>query len=295
MKKLFTYSILCAFIVSLLHIACADNVQNNQMHNIQYWEEHKDEYISLTDNLVDNILIIAESQIGYVADNTRYKLVDGEIKHWSLYGNFATDILKLYNTNWNYCHWCDAFASFCIYYSNNAPDDFPLEVSTQRHQKKLKELGYWREWSQYIPQKGDLVFFDLKNTHSVNHVGIIKEVIYSNPIKIITIEGNMNNENNPSCVKELVRDLSQVIGYGTYEKINLNSNTIDKLTYRNDNSTNENLKSNFYSPIPNKNILIEIGANKSIFAEYWFPGISKELFKYKFNELFEEITEKINN
>lgn len=298
--KLIICLLITLSILIVINFACADKQdtdlsviptsspiikQSNQIHNIEEWDLVKDQYYTLTGNFTDDLLTVARSQLGYVADESRYDIVDGEIKHWSLYGNFATK--QLNNRSWNCCHWCDAFASFCIYYAGLT--DYPFEVSTQRHQKLLKDTGYWREWSQYIPKPGDLVFFDLKNKHSVNHVGIIEEVIYSNPIKIITIEGNVNNGNKPSCVKRFTRTLDNVIGYGTFSVQEQNENTLNKLTWRDDNSTELINNNTYYTPTPNRDILIQIGANHSIFANYLFPGIDKEYLSYKLNETIDSI------
>ena len=69
----------------------------------------------------------------------------------------------------------------------------------------FKAMGEWQERG-YIPQSGDIIFFDWEVDGSVSHVGIVKEVKNG---KIYTIEGNSGDD-----VKEQEYDINSSVIHG---------------------------------------------------------------------------------
>jgi CHAP domain. len=72
----------------------------------------------------------------------------------------------------------------------------------------FESRGQFRDGS-YVPVAGDIIFFDWGNDGSINHVGIVENVIDG---RVHTIEGNSGNK----CAKRsyAIGD-NRIYGYGT--------------------------------------------------------------------------------
>lgn len=115
-----------------------------------------------------NIVDIARNEIGN----------KGGEKYWRWYG---------FNQRVN---WCAIFVSWCANESgimNNTIPRFSLCIDGE---KWYKEHSKWKNKS-YIPQTGDIIFFDWNGDDHVQHVGIVEKIEND---KVYTIEGNSNDE-----------------------------------------------------------------------------------------------------
>lgn len=232
--------------------------------SLRYWEKQR-ETIALTGELREDILIIARSQLGYSADDTYYEENGaGKKRYYTRYGDW-------YGTK--FCDWCDVFVCFCIYYAGN--ETYPKESSCTRHMMNLKQLGYWREWNSYVPEKGDIVFFLAnKDGNMPAHVGLVEEVIPAEdgkPGQLITIEGNQRNHDGKTpCVRRMVRDLDTVIGYGTYEKgpVYPEGCSLRSQGYViiDENSPN-------FVEAPTEEAMVFLGMVNTRYYDYWFPQV----------------------
>ena len=151
---------------------------------IYYSEESPD--ISSTD-----IVLVAQSQIGNV----------GGKPYWSWYG-FE-----------NRVEWCACFVSWCADQCGYIDTGIiPRFSSCTEGSKRFKERGLWRD-KNYIPNPGDIIFFDWDNETTgqnglPDHVGIVEKV--ENGI-IHTIEGNSDD----ICRKnQYTIEYYEIIGYG---------------------------------------------------------------------------------
>lgn len=229
------------------------------------WEEVRDEYAPISGDLRQDILTVARSQIGNCASTTRTKYVDGYgTKHWTIYGDFMGS---------PYCEWCDAFASFCVYYGGAG--DYPLEISCTRHELALKKSGFWRNWNQYIPRPGDIVFLALsKDGIGSSHVAIVERVVAKKGDKkayLVTIEGNVSVSNGNGCtgVTRCVRSFDDVVGYGTYEK---GDALEQKFTPRHDGNPGGDVNDAYSKTLPPvKDVLLFIGIENTPYYYFWFP------------------------
>ncbi len=235
--------------------------------SLKYWEEQR-QSITLTGDLRKDVLLIAQSQVGYSADATFYEeSSSGKKRYYTRYGEWAGSM---------FCDWCDAFVSFCVYYGGS--DSYPVETSCARHMMALKRTGYWREWNSYVPKPGDLVFFNFKPKNgSPNHVGIVEEVIEPEDGKaglLITIEGNQRNPNgSTSCVRRMTRNLKNVVGYGVYKegKTYPEANTV-----RSNGRTIIDENSRYFVEYPTWEAMRFLGLLNSRYYVYWFPKASDE-------------------
>lgn len=139
----------------------------------------------LTMDARENVIKVANSQLGY-AESTENYIVDdnNEMYGYSRYGAWFGNA---------YGDWCAMFASFCLHYAGI--EDMPLDASCPQWIDELRQEPYklYRDASDYVPEPGDLVFFDWNNSGESDHVGLVSEVDVSDDgtlERIQTIEGN---------------------------------------------------------------------------------------------------------
>ena len=115
-----------------------------------------------------NIVDIARNEIGN----------KGGEKYWRWYG---------FNQRVN---WCAIFVSWCANESGIMNNTIPRFSLCTDGVKWYKDHSKWKNKS-YIPQTGDIIFFDWNGDGHVQHVGIVEKVENG---KVYTIEGNSNDE-----------------------------------------------------------------------------------------------------
>ncbi|MCI5901515.1 MAG: CHAP domain-containing protein [Blautia sp.] len=145
--------------------------------------------VSLTGIWADDVIAIAQSQLGYTESTRNYIVTEeNQIKGITRYGQWYGD---------PYGDWCAMFASFCLNYAN-VP--LPLEASCSNWQYSLSDIYYGS--GSYLPVKGDIVFFDNDGDGGADHVGLVAEA--GEDSGLVTIEGNSSD-----CV--------QYVSYGMYD------------------------------------------------------------------------------
>ena len=145
--------------------------------------------VSLTGIWADDVIAIAQSQLGYTESTRNYIVTEeNQIKGITRYGQWYGD---------PYGDWCAMFASFCLNYAN-VP--LPLEASCSNWQYSLSDIYYGS--GSYLPVKGDIVFFDNDGNGGADHVGLVAEA--GEDSGLVTIEGNSSD-----CV--------QYVSYGMYD------------------------------------------------------------------------------
>ena len=115
-----------------------------------------------------NIVDIARNEIGN----------KGGEKYWRWYG---------FNQRVN---WCAIFLSWCANESGTINNTIPRFSLCTDGVKWYKDHSKWKNKS-YIPQTGDIIFFDWNGDSHVQHVGIVEKVENG---KVYTIEGNSKDE-----------------------------------------------------------------------------------------------------
>ena len=84
--------------------------------------------------------------------------------------------------------WCQAFVSAC-FIANAYSSLVPIECSCQRAINKAKSMGIVHN-NDYNAKIGDLIYYDWDGNGTVEHVGIVTNVIYNN---YIVCEGNYSD------------------------------------------------------------------------------------------------------
>lgn len=109
--------------------------------------------------------------------------------------------------------WCGAFVNWCAEQIGVYPDIIPHTGLCTAGEAWFREKGLWQD-NTYIPQPGDLVYFDFDGDQVTEHVGIVQ---FDQGTSIVTIEGNTDGTGitTGDTVAQKVRNKSVVLGYGT--------------------------------------------------------------------------------
>lgn len=202
--------------------------------------------VELSGNWAEDVLAIADSQLGYTESTKNFVIDDeksGVIRGYSRYGDWYGD---------PYGDWCAMFCAFCLDYAG--VKDFPVDSNCGTWIEKLADSTPAQYHfannglENYTPQLGDLIFFDWdaekqqteqaidaehltdaqladatkdalqQAVEDVDHVGMVYELIPatdSTPAQIKTIEGN-----NGNVVAYHTYDLddAKILGYGQLPK-----------------------------------------------------------------------------
>ena len=148
--------------------------------------DHMFDDLELTGNWVEDLITVAETQLGYEESQSDWIIYDGEHKGYTIYGDW-----------WGvpYGDWCAMFLSFCLNFSGVPKDAMPEYSYCQWWVEDLEEKGQIGQPGEYVPKVGDLVFFAWTKKGFSTHVGIITNVIENDwgTFTIETIEGNTSN------------------------------------------------------------------------------------------------------
>lgn len=159
--------------------------QNADLETAAKWEKHLKK-IGLTGDWAEDVVAIAKSQLGYSASEKNYTVVEDEDgaevkKAYSRYGAWYGD---------PYGDWNAMFVDFCLHYADI--DEIPTDADCQHWVTKLEANELWEMASSYVPKRGDIVFFDISQTGTAQHVGIVEE--YDKSAQTVhTIEGDSNH------------------------------------------------------------------------------------------------------
>lgn len=118
----------------------------------------------------EKLLAVAETQLGYTESILNFRTDnDGNHKGYTRYGAWYGN---------PYGDWCAMFVSFCLNYAGIDTDAIPQDANCNNWVKELEKLNIYEDKDLYVPEPGDIVFFDQDDSGHANHVGIISEVEY---------------------------------------------------------------------------------------------------------------------
>lgn len=184
---------------------------NADVETPEIWEKTF-EHVKLTGAWPQDLLTIAQTQLGYTESERNFIIENGVTKGYTRYGEWYGGV--------EYGSWCAMFIAFCMYYADI--EGIPFSCGCDQWVNLLKESGMYADADTHTPRPGDIVFFDsgraLMTPDTVpivaDHVGIVAQVIpatETEPAAIVTIEGNYYD-----AVRNETRYLDdpKVIGYG---------------------------------------------------------------------------------
>ncbi len=145
------------------HTAACYSNENADVEDKSDWEAT---IPTLSGNWAEDIVSVAESQIGYEESTANFKLADdGETrKGYTRYGDWYGN---------KYGDWSAMFASFCLNYAGISSKTVPVNSGSAAWITELKQKKLYKEAGKYEPVSGDLVFLDTDSDGKADHVGII--------------------------------------------------------------------------------------------------------------------------
>lgn len=167
-------------------------------------------------NTVDKVIIIADSEVGYLEKKSNKNLDDKTANAGS---NNYTKYWEVLASGMNGNAWCNCFVNWC----------FSKAYGTESAKNLLCTSGNWsyytptsagyfkkkNQWHTSNPKIGDVIYF--KNSTRIHHVGLVYKV---DSKYVYTIEGNTNAGNtviaNGGGVarKKYLLTNSAIAGYG---------------------------------------------------------------------------------
>ena len=160
------------------------------------WKKMFEDY-PYTGVLREDLVGIAKTQVGYTESQLNFEVNDiGERMGYTRYGAWYGAPYK---------DWSAMFVSFCLNYADADSEEFPNSSGAASMAKLWQAKGKYIPAGDYIPQSGDIVFFDS------NTAGIVTEV-YNATFYVIC--GDLQN-----AVAGITMSLSDesIVGWGSTE------------------------------------------------------------------------------
>ena len=157
------------------------------------------EEVEITNNIPENLIAIAMSQVGYEESRNNFEFDDdGKRNGYTRYGEWYGN---------PYGKWNTMFVSFCLHYANINNDEELKSAGAQAMRLAWQNRGAYVAADSYSPQRGDLVFFDDDEDGDSDSTAIILSAEGTN---LIIVSGDSNNK-----VETLNVEITEnIIGYG---------------------------------------------------------------------------------
>lgn len=147
---------------------------------------------SLTGNWAQDLVAIAQSQIGYAESEDNFIYTEEkELKGYTRYGDWYGD---------EYGDWNAMFVAFCLNYAQ--VKDFPVEMDYTEWIAALIDANtedyiIYHQDDNYTPSAGDLVFLDLTQDGIADDIGVVADLLAADniePARIQVIEGDCEDK-----------------------------------------------------------------------------------------------------
>ena len=175
------------------------------VHAVEYpasWEKSVAE-VRLSGDWRQDLVAIAQSQLGYQESRINFVIEDGVRRGYTRYGDW-------YGAP--YAQWCGMFVAFCQEYAGIPAKSYPQAAGVSAYMDAIDAMDALED-SDYMPERGDLVFFMWENEETPSHMGIVENV---DGVNLYTIEGN-----SASIVQRRSYSLysDDIIGYANTKKL----------------------------------------------------------------------------
>lgn len=243
------------------------------------WKKTFDK-VTITNDIVENLISIAGTQVGYTENSNNYEYNALAEKHsYTRYGEWYGS---------PYGEWNTMFVSFCINYSNINDSDSLISASAESMRCAWDEKNLYFLADEYSGSRGDVVFFDIDSDKKADRTGI---VVYRSESILIVIEGNVEGS-----VKEVVyKNYDNVLGYGKTSSLYEAEHIVDSDEVNSDNAsvkvTELSGRLNKYIPnIPEKLVMFKMTQNPSLPNVYDSEPLMLMSYTYDDFNIDEEFT-----
>lgn len=157
------------------------------------------EEAQITNNIPENLIAIAMSQVGYEESKSNFEYdSEGNKNGYTRYGEWYGN---------PYGNWNAMFVSFCLHYANINNSDELKSAGAEAMRLSWQNRYAYSSADEYTAERGNVVFLDLDGDEAADTVGI---VVGSSDTSITVIMGDSNNK-----VETVHMELSEsVMGYG---------------------------------------------------------------------------------
>ncbi|MBR3768133.1 MAG: hypothetical protein IKL10_07845 [Clostridia bacterium] len=157
------------------------------------------ESVEITNNIPENLIGIAMSQMGYEESQNNFEYdSDGSKNGYTRYGEWYGN---------PYGKWNTMFVSFCLHYANINNADELKSAGAEAMRVAWQSRYIYSPADEYTPQRGDIAFLDNNGDGVSDAVGIILSV---DGTGLVVICGDSNNK-----VETLSINCSDsIVGYG---------------------------------------------------------------------------------
>lgn len=234
------------------HTASCYSDESADIENKSDWEAT---IPTLSGNWAEDVVSIAQSQLGYEESTANFKLADdgetrkGYTRYGAWYGN-------------KYGDWSAMFASFCLNYAEIPSKTVPVNSGSTAWITKLKQQKLYKAAANYNPTAGDLVFLDTDSDGRADHVGIITK---TKTASFTAVVGDSNDAVEENTYK---RSSDAIIGYcalpeNPKQKTDAESTTAAKVSEEKttEESAGESTKTKSSTKTENKTETAETGSS----------------------------------
>ena len=171
--------------------------------DVETWEQWEQAFaeVTLTGDWRQDVIAIAETQLGYTESTRNYAVwEDGTTHGYTRYGQWYGD---------PYGDWSGMFASFCLNYAQIPASAVPRGEYCQDWISALSDCGLYRAAGSCSPLRGDIVFLDQDYDGCAELAGFVSAV--SDTGTLTVIEGDYNDAVAQISFRA---DAAEIIGYG---------------------------------------------------------------------------------
>lgn len=155
--------------------------------------------VEITNNIPENLIAIALSQVGYTESQLNFEYDDeGNKNGYTRYGEWYGN---------PYGKWNAMFVSFCLHYANINNVDGLKSAGAEAMKIAWQSRYAYSPKEEYAPQRGDVIFLDNDGDTTADSVGIILSV---DKTSCIVVMGDSNNRVETVSVN----NSDNVVGYG---------------------------------------------------------------------------------
>ena len=149
--------------------------------DLEDWDIWAASIPELTGQISEDIVLVAQSQLGCMESTLNYELADdgvsrnGITRYGQWYGN-------------PYGPWSNMFTSFCLRYAGVS--DLPINSGAEKMQMEWEAIGLYYHAGGYEPLAGDIIFFDKNQNGVPEATGVVTHYF---DFVLTVIEGDVDN------------------------------------------------------------------------------------------------------
>ncbi len=166
--------------------------------------------VEITNNIPENLIAIAMSQMGYEESLNNFEYDDeGNKNGYTRYGEWYGN---------PYGKWNTMFVSFCLHYSNINNANELKSGGAEALKLAWQNRAVYSDANGHTPERGEIVFIDSNGDNTADTVGIVLSVDGSG---LVVVMGDSNNKVETVSVSIT----NNIIGYGLTGKLSFAKDT----------------------------------------------------------------------